>query len=60
MTNLHDSIITEFDEVQMLRGYKHPKTLTEIERSPTDDDEFEIPEGKCNVDLFIRKNKGWR
>ena len=60
MTNLHDAILAEFDEVQTLTGHKHPKTLTEIERSPTDDDEYEIPESRCRVDLFFRKNRGWR
>lgn len=60
MTDLHDSILEEFEDVQSLRGYERPTNLEEIERTPTEDDVYSIPESRCGVDVFIRKNRGWR
>jgi hypothetical protein len=60
MTNLQDKILEDFEEVQTLRGYKRPNNLTDIERTPPDDDVYDIPESRCRVDLFIKKNRGWR
>jgi len=60
MTNLHDSVLEEFEEAQSIKGYTRPKNLEEIERTSIDDDVYSIPESKCGVDVFIRKNRGWR
>jgi hypothetical protein len=60
MRDLHKSVLEEFLEVKDLKGYNRPKNLADIEREPVDDDVFDIPESKCGVDAFIRKNRGWR
>ena len=49
-------ILNEFSLVQELKGYKRPKDLAEIERSPSDDEEIDIPQGQCPVDYFIRRS----
>ena len=60
MKDLHEAVLEEFTKVQGLFGYERPKNLAELERESMDEDVYDIPESKCGVDIFFRKNRGWR
>lgn len=60
MRNLQEDIKDEFTSAQALRGYERPKNLSEIEREPMNDDVYDIPESRISVDVFLKKNRGWR
>ena len=60
MKNLQDDIKEEFTFVQSLHGYERPKNLSEMEREPMNDDVYDISNSRISVDVFLKKNRGWR